>query len=62
MPDFNRPCAWRWLLLCLASVSCMVGDPDPDSVAGSGLEFEERGEFQLKGLGEQRRVYRALRR
>ncbi|MDP9285311.1 MAG: adenylate/guanylate cyclase domain-containing protein [Actinomycetota bacterium] len=33
-----------------------------DLVAGSGLEFEERGEFQLKGLDEPRRLYRALRR
>jgi len=40
----------------------LVSATTRDLVAGSGLEFEERGEFQLKGLGEQRRVYRALRR
>jgi class 3 adenylate cyclase len=28
-----------------------------DLVAGSGLEFEDRGEHELKGLGEARRVY-----
>jgi class 3 adenylate cyclase len=28
-----------------------------DLVAGSGLEFEDRGEHELKGLGESRRVY-----
>jgi class 3 adenylate cyclase len=28
-----------------------------DLVAGSGLEFEDRGEQELKGLGESRRVY-----
>ena len=32
-----------------------------DLVAGSGLEFEDRGEHELKGLGEARRVYRALK-
>jgi len=32
-----------------------------DLVAGSGLEFEDRGEFELKGLDERRRVYRATR-
>jgi class 3 adenylate cyclase/pimeloyl-ACP methyl ester carboxylesterase len=31
-----------------------------DLVAGSGLGFEERGEHELKGLGETRRVYAAL--
>ena len=31
-----------------------------DLVAGSGLEFTDRGEHELKGLGEARRVYRAL--
>jgi class 3 adenylate cyclase len=30
-----------------------------DLVAGSGLEFEDRGEHELKGLGESRRVYLA---
>ena len=29
-----------------------------DLVAGSGLEFEDRGEHELKGLDESRRVYR----
>src|SRR4029450_4030247 len=28
-----------------------------DLVAGSGLSFEDRGEHELKGLGESRRVY-----
>jgi class 3 adenylate cyclase len=31
-----------------------------DLVAGSGLAFEDRGEHELKGLGEGRHVYRAL--
>ncbi len=31
-----------------------------DLVAGSGLEFEDRGEFELKGVGE-RRLYAAAR-
>ncbi len=31
-----------------------------DLVAGSGLEFEDRGEHELKGLDESRRVYLAL--
>ena len=30
-----------------------------DLVAGSGLDFEDRGEHELKGLGESRRVYLA---
>ena len=30
-----------------------------DLVAGSGLEFADRGEHELKGLGESRRVYLA---
>jgi class 3 adenylate cyclase len=30
-----------------------------DLVAGSGLEFTDRGEHELKGLGESRRVYLA---
>jgi class 3 adenylate cyclase len=30
-----------------------------DLVAGSGLEFEDRGEHELKGLGESRRVFLA---
>ncbi len=28
-----------------------------DLVAGSGLAFEDRGEHELKGLGESRRVF-----
>jgi class 3 adenylate cyclase/pimeloyl-ACP methyl ester carboxylesterase len=32
-----------------------------DLVAGSGLDFEDRGEHELKGLGESRRLYRALK-
>ena len=31
-----------------------------DLVAGSGLEFDDRGEHELKGLAEARRVYAAL--
>ena len=31
-----------------------------DLVAGSGLEFDDRGEFELKGVGE-RRLYAAAR-
>jgi|SRR2546422_1528983 len=30
-----------------------------DLVAGSGLEFEDRGEFELKGVGETKRLYAA---
>jgi class 3 adenylate cyclase len=30
-----------------------------DLVAGSGIEFEDRGEFELKGLGEKCRLYAA---
>jgi len=33
-----------------------------DLLAGSGLAFDDRGEFELKGLGEARRVYVALGR
>jgi class 3 adenylate cyclase/pimeloyl-ACP methyl ester carboxylesterase len=39
----------------------LVSATTRDLVAGSGLEFEDRGVFDLKGLGEQRHVYRALR-
>jgi class 3 adenylate cyclase len=31
-----------------------------DLVAGSGLAFEDRGEHELKGLGERRRVFRSV--
>jgi class 3 adenylate cyclase len=31
-----------------------------DLVAGSGLAFEDRGEFALKGLDERRRIWAAL--
>jgi class 3 adenylate cyclase len=30
-----------------------------DLVAGSGLKLEDRGEFELKGLADRRRVYLA---
>jgi class 3 adenylate cyclase len=30
-----------------------------DLVAGSGLEFDDRGEHELKGLGESRHVFLA---
>jgi class 3 adenylate cyclase len=39
----------------------LVSATTRDLVAGSGLEFEDRGMFELKGLGEQRHVYRAVR-
>jgi class 3 adenylate cyclase len=29
-----------------------------DLVAGSGIEFEDRGRHQFKGISESRRVYR----
>ena len=37
----------------------LVSATTRDLVAGSGLDFEDLGEFELKGLGEKRRVYRA---
>jgi class 3 adenylate cyclase len=37
----------------------LVSATTRDLVAGSGLEFDDLGEFELKALGESRRVYRA---
>jgi class 3 adenylate cyclase/pimeloyl-ACP methyl ester carboxylesterase len=37
----------------------LVSATTRDLVAGSGLEFDDLGEFELKGLGGSRRVYRA---
>jgi hypothetical protein len=31
-----------------------------DLVAGSGLAFEDRGEHELEGLGERRRLFRSV--
>jgi class 3 adenylate cyclase len=38
----------------------LVSATTRDLVAGSGLSFDDRGEFELKGVGELRRVYRVL--
>ena len=38
----------------------LVSQTVNDLVAGSGLEFEERGEHELKGVPGTWRVYRAL--
>jgi class 3 adenylate cyclase len=38
----------------------LVSATTRDLVAGSGLEFDDLGEFELKGLDERRRIYRAL--
>jgi pimeloyl-ACP methyl ester carboxylesterase len=38
----------------------LVSATTRDLVAGSGLSFEDRGERELKGLDERRRVFRAL--
>jgi len=37
----------------------LVSATTRDLVAGSGLEFDDLGEFELKGLGGSRRVFRA---
>jgi class 3 adenylate cyclase len=37
----------------------LVSATTRDLVAGSGVEFEDRGEFELKGVGERRRLYAA---
>jgi class 3 adenylate cyclase len=37
----------------------LVSATTRDLVAGSGVEFEDRGEFELKGVGETRRLYAA---
>jgi class 3 adenylate cyclase len=37
----------------------LVSSTTRDLVAGSGVEFEDRGEFELKGLDERRRLYAA---
>ena len=37
----------------------LVSATTRDLVAGSGLEFEDRGEFELKGVDEKRRLYAA---
>ncbi len=39
----------------------LVSATTRDLVAGSGLEFDDLGEFELKGLDERRRIYRARR-
>jgi class 3 adenylate cyclase len=36
----------------------LVSATTRDLVAGSGLTFDDRGEFEFKGVGEPRRVYR----
>jgi class 3 adenylate cyclase len=38
----------------------LVSSTTHDLVAGSGLEFEDRGEHQLKGVEGPRRVYAVL--
>ncbi len=38
----------------------LVSATTRDLVAGSGLEFDDLGDFELKGLDERRRIYRAL--
>ncbi|HEU5206340.1 MAG TPA: hypothetical protein VFT94_01910, partial [Gaiellaceae bacterium] len=35
----------------------LVSSTVKDLVAGSGIEFEDRGEHELKGLVERRRLY-----
>jgi class 3 adenylate cyclase len=35
----------------------LVSSTARDLVAGSGIEFEDRGLHELKGLGEPRRLY-----
>jgi len=39
----------------------LVSATTRDLVAGSGLEFDDLAEFELKGLDERRRIYRARR-
>jgi class 3 adenylate cyclase len=38
----------------------LVSATTRDLVVGSGLEFEDRGDFELKGVGETRRLYAAI--
>jgi class 3 adenylate cyclase len=38
----------------------LVSSTTRDLVAGSGLEFEDRGEHELKGIEGPRRVFAAL--
>jgi len=40
-----------------AAGEVLVSATTRDLVAGSGLEFDDRGEFELKGLDEKRRLY-----
>jgi class 3 adenylate cyclase len=37
-----------------------VSQATRDLVAGSGLEFEDRGEYELKGVDGARRVYAVI--
>lgn len=37
----------------------LVSATTRDLVAGSGLDFEDRGEYELKGIEEARRLYAA---
>jgi class 3 adenylate cyclase len=39
----------------------LVSETTRDLVGGSGLEFEDRGHFELKGIGDTRRLYAAIR-
>jgi class 3 adenylate cyclase len=38
----------------------LVSETTRDLVAGSGLEFEDRGDFELKGVGDRRRLFAAI--
>jgi class 3 adenylate cyclase len=46
---------------CAAPGEVLVTATTCDLVAGSGLEFEDRGEHQLKGIPETRRLFAAVR-
>jgi class 3 adenylate cyclase/pimeloyl-ACP methyl ester carboxylesterase len=46
---------------CAAPGEVLVTATTRDLVAGSGLEFEDRGEHQLKGIPEPRRLFTAVR-
>jgi class 3 adenylate cyclase len=43
-----------------AAADVLVSSTTRDLVAGSGLEFEDRGEYELKGIEGPRRVFAAL--
>ena len=47
------------IMSCAGAGEVLVSSTTRDLVAGSGLEFEDRGERELKGIEGARRLYAA---